>query len=86
MPFLEWLGDGESPPPPDQTEARRLARRVKSYRIIDQELYWRGHNDVLQRCVLKVEGQSLLRDIHGGICGHHVVPRTIVGSTLGQGF
>lgn len=84
IPFLEWLTDGKLPP--DQTEARRLARRAKSYKIIDQELYRRGHNSVLQRCILVEEGRSLLKDIHGGVRGHHAAPRTIVGSAFREGF
>lgn len=83
-PFLEWLVDWKLPP--DQTEARRLARRAKSYRIVDQELYRRGHNGVLQQCILAREGRSLLEEIHGGVCGHHAAPRTIVGAAFRQGF
>jgi hypothetical protein len=28
----------------------------------------------------------LLEDIHGGICGHHAAPRTLVRSAFWQGF
>lgn len=84
VPLLVWLADGKLPP--NQTEARRLARCAKSFRIVDQELYRRGHNGVLQRCILAGEGRSLLEDIHGGVCGHHAAPRAIVGSIFRQGF
>jgi hypothetical protein len=32
------------------------------------------------------QGQRLLRDIHGGICGHHAAPRTLVENAFRQGF
>jgi transposase InsO family protein len=33
-----------------------------------------------------VQGRELLRDIHAGLCGHHAVPRTLVGNAFRQGF
>jgi transposase InsO family protein len=32
------------------------------------------------------QGRELLRDIHAGVCGHHVAPRTLVGNAFRQGF
>ena len=32
------------------------------------------------------QGKQLLSDIHGGICGHHVMPRTLVRNAFHQGF
>jgi hypothetical protein len=57
-PFLEWLIRGILPK--DQTAAHRLARRAKSYRIIEGELYRCGMSGVLQHCILPAEGRSLL--------------------------
>ena len=28
----------------------------------------------------------MLSDIHGGVCGHHATPRTLVGNAFRQGF
>jgi hypothetical protein len=49
-------------------------------------LYKRSATIVLQRCITTKEGIKLLEDIHGGICGHHTAPRTLIGSTFRQGF
>jgi hypothetical protein len=38
------------------------------------------------RCILTDKGRELLWDIHVGACGHHVAPRTIIGSAFRQGF
>jgi hypothetical protein len=32
------------------------------------------------------QGRELIRDIHAGVCGHHAVPRTLVGNAFRQGF
>jgi hypothetical protein len=32
------------------------------------------------------EGIKLLEDIHGGVCGHHAAPQTLVRSAFQQGF
>ena len=41
---------------------------------------------VLLRCVTLEDGRKLLLDIHGGICGHHVAPRALVGKAFRNGF
>jgi hypothetical protein len=28
----------------------------------------------------------MLREIHGGICGHHTVPRSLIGKAFRQAF
>jgi hypothetical protein len=55
-------------------EARRIARRAKSFPLIKGELFKRSATRVLQQCITTKEGIKLLEDIHGGICGHHVAP------------
>jgi len=68
--------------PADKTEARRLARRAKSFVLIEGELYKRGHIGILQLCIPDEQGKLLLGDIHGGACGHHAAPRTLVGNAF----
>ena len=72
--------------PTDKTEARRLARRTKSFVIVEGELYKRSHTEILQLCIPSEQGRLLLSDIHGGVYGHHAAPRTLVGNTFRQGF
>ena len=60
--------------------------RAKSFIVIDRELYKRSPSRVLQRCIPIPEGRELLRDIHAEVCGHHAVPRTLVGNAFLQGF
>jgi hypothetical protein len=85
-PYLQYLHRGELPL--DRVEARRLARRAKSFVLLSdgKELYHRSPSGILQRCVSIAEGQELLQEIHSGACGHHAAPRALVGNAFRQGF
>jgi ribonuclease HI len=85
-PYLQYLHRGELPL--DRAEARRLARRAKSFVLLGdgKELYHRCPSGILQRCISITEGQELLQEIHSGACGHHAAPRALVGNAFRQGF
>ena len=85
-PFLDCLIRCELPE--DRSEARRIARRAKSYVIYGEgnELYRRSPTGILQRCITIEEGRKLLEDLHSGACDHHAAPRTLVGNAFRQGF
>jgi ribonuclease HI len=81
-PYLQYLHRGELPL--DKAEARRLARRAKSFVLLvdEKELYHRSPSGILQRCISITEGQELLQEIHLGACGHHAAPRALVGNAF----
>jgi len=85
-PFLDCLIRCELPE--DRSEARRIARRAKSYVIYGEnnELYRQSPTGILQRCITIEDGRKLLEDLHSGACGHHATPWTLVGNTFRQGF
>jgi ribonuclease HI/transposase InsO family protein len=85
-PYLQYLHQGELPL--DKAEARRLARRAKSFVLLgdEKELYHRSPSGILQRCISNAEGQELLQVIHSRACGHHAAPRALVGNAFRQGF
>jgi hypothetical protein len=85
-PYLQYLHRGELPL--DRAEARRLARRAKSFVLMGdgKELYHRRPSGILQRCISIAEGQELLQEVHSGACGHHATPRALVGNAFRQGF
>ena len=70
----------------DKTEARWLTHRAKSFVPMEGKLYKRSHTRILQYCIPIEQGKRLLGDIHGGVRGHHVVPRTLVRNAFQQGF
>ena len=80
MPYLNYLLLEALPM--DKTEARWLARRAKSFVIIEGELYRRSHTRILQHYIPIEQGKQFLSDIHGGVCGHHAAPRTLVGNAF----
>jgi hypothetical protein len=84
--YLQYLHRGELPL--DRAEARRLARRAKSFVLMGdgKELYHRIPSGILQRCISIAEGQELLQEIHSGACGHHAAPQALVGNAFRQGF
>jgi ribonuclease HI len=81
-PYLEYLLRGDLPI--DKTKARWLARRAKSFVLLDDEneLYHRSPSGILQRCISIAQGQELLQEIHSGACGHHAAPRALVGNAF----
>jgi hypothetical protein len=85
-PYLQYLHQGELPL--DKAEARRLARRAKLFVLLgdEKELYHRSPSCILQLCISIAEGQELLQEIHSGACGHHAIPRALVGNAFRQGF
>jgi hypothetical protein len=85
-PYLEYLLRGELPL--DKAEARRLARRAKSFVLLgdERELYHCSPSGILQRCIPIAQGQELLQEIHSGAFGHHAAPRALVGNACRQGF
>jgi ribonuclease HI len=60
-PYLQYLHRGELPL--DRAEARRLARRAKSFVLVwdGKELYHRSPSGILQQCISIAEGQELLQ-------------------------
>ena len=68
--------------PTDKTEARRLVRRAKSFVVIEGELYKHILTGILQCCIPTEKGKDLPEDVLGGVCGHHVAPRTLVGNAF----
>jgi hypothetical protein len=63
-------------------------QRAKLFVLLgdEKELYHRSPLDILQRCISVAEGQELLQEIHSGACGHHAIPRALVGNAFRQGF
>ena len=72
--------------PEDRAEAERIARRSRSYTVVNDELYRKSPSGVLMRCISEEDGRRLLQEIHSGICGNHAASRTLVGKAYRQGF
>jgi hypothetical protein len=72
--------------PEDHVSAECIVRLAKYYAVVEGDLYCRGANDILMRCITQEEGRELLTEIHGGECGSHSSSRTLVGKAFRHGF
>jgi hypothetical protein len=72
--------------PEDHVSAERIVRLAKRYTVVEGDLYRRGANLILMRCITQEEGRELLAEIHGGECGSHSSSRTLVGKAFRHGF
>jgi hypothetical protein len=64
----------------------QIAYLAKRYTLLEGDLYRRGANDVLMRCITQEEGYELLAKVHVGECGNHASSRTLVGKAFQHGF
>ena len=73
--------------PEERNAARCIARRAKTFAVIDGELYKRSPSEtgILMKCIPIAQGKELL-EIHTGICGHHAAPCSLVGKAFRRGF
>ena len=74
--------------PEERNAACRVARRAKTFAVIDGELYKCSPSEtgILMKCIPIAQAKELLLEIHAGICGHHAAPRSLVGKAFRQGF
>jgi hypothetical protein len=72
--------------PDDMTSADRIARLTKTYTLVEGDLYRRGANGVLMRCITGEEGCEVLAEVHGGECDNHASSCTLVGKAFRHGF
>jgi hypothetical protein len=52
--------------PEDQASAERIVRMAKRYTMVEGDLYRRGANGILMRCITQEEGRDLLAELARG--------------------
>jgi hypothetical protein len=72
--------------PDDMASADRIVHLAKRYTLVEGDLYRRGANGILMRCITREEGCDLLAYVHGGECGNHASSRTLVGKAFRHRF
>jgi hypothetical protein len=70
----------------DEAYNKRMEARTRPYVIIEGELYKHGVCSTLLKCLSRIEGQELKKEIHAGICGAHIWSRPLLGKVFRQGF
>jgi hypothetical protein len=56
----------------------RIACLANRYTLVEGDLYQRGTNGVLMRCITREEACELFTEVHGGECENHASSRTLV--------
>jgi hypothetical protein len=83
-PFMIYLRIGGLPE--DKIDREQLCHWAGQYTLVNGELFRRGANGTLRKCITPDEGCAILQDIHVGICGSHTGARSLVGKAYRQGF
>ncbi|XP_065050247.1 uncharacterized protein LOC103995026 [Musa acuminata AAA Group] len=82
--LLRFKQDGTLPP--DKAAARHLRRTHAWYFEVSGRLYKRSFTYPLLRCLEPDEAQTVLAEVHGGVCGEHIDGRTLAHKILRQGY
>ena len=79
-PIWDYLVDRTLPS--DPKEASKLRTRSKRFTIHRGTLYKRGFSTPILKCVGKEDANYVLGEVHEGVCGNHIAPRTLAAKTL----
>jgi hypothetical protein len=84
MEIRDYLKDNILPD--EHVSAELIIHVAKRYTLVEGDLYRRGTNDILMRCITREDGCKLLTEIHGDECGNHASSHTLVGKAFQHGF
>ncbi|CAL2237455.1 unnamed protein product [Prunus armeniaca] len=80
-PIYAFLMNGTLPT--DKSLARKLRYRSARYTVINDVLYRRGFTTPYLKCITTEQGDYVLREIHGGVCGDHSGSRSLASLSTG---
>ncbi|XP_050258827.1 uncharacterized protein LOC126703798 [Quercus robur] len=83
-PLISFLRDGHLPQNTD--EARKVKKRAARFTILNDVLYKRGFSMPYLKCVDEDEAKYILEEVHGGVCGDHAGPRSLVNKVIRAGY
>ncbi|XP_030955915.1 uncharacterized protein LOC115978025 [Quercus lobata] len=83
-PIISYLQNGHLPQSTE--EAKKIKKRAARFTILNDALYKRGFSMPYLKCVDEEEARYILEEIHGGICGDHAGPRSLVNKVVRTGY
>ena len=83
-PIVSFLQDGHLPQ--DTDEAKKIKKRAARFTILNDTLYKRGFSMPYLKCVNQDEAKYILEEIHGGVCGDHAGPQSLVSKVIRTGY
>ncbi|KAM2142319.1 hypothetical protein ACFX1Q_008483 [Malus domestica] len=72
--------------PNDKVQAKQIRYKATRYLIINDQLYKRGFNLPYLRCLTPAEAETVLQEIHEGVCGNHAGSRSLAHKAFRQGY
>ena len=73
--------------PEEKVETDKIRRKATSYWLSeDRKLYKHSFSGPYLLCVHPEQTESLLEEMHEGICGSHTVGRSLAHRALTQGY
>ena len=81
-PIIAYLRNDKLPE--GKIEACILRLKAARYIHYDDKLYRRGYSMPLLKCIPPSEKEYIMREIHEGICGNHIVGQFLAFKTLGK--
>ena len=70
----------------DVEEARKIRKRAAKFTVLNDTLYKRGFSMPYLKCADEEEAKYILEEIHEGVCGDHVGPRSLVSKVIRTGY
>ncbi|KAM1815907.1 hypothetical protein ACFX12_000375 [Malus domestica] len=83
-PIYRFLAHGTLPN--DKVQAKQIRYKATRYWIINDQLYERGFNLPYLRCLTPAEAETVLWEIHEGVCGDHAGSRSLAHKAFRQGY
>ncbi|KAM2704457.1 hypothetical protein EV1_033783 [Malus domestica] len=83
-PIYRFLAHGTLPN--DKVQAKQIRYKATCYLIINDQLYKRGFNLPYLRCLTPAEAETVLQEIHEGVCRDHVGSRSLTHKAFHQGY
>ncbi|XP_025625411.1 uncharacterized protein [Arachis hypogaea] len=83
-PITDFLEDGKLPG--NEKDAKKLRREAARYAIIQGQLFRKGFNHPLLKCLHSDQTDYVLREIHEGCCGHHIGGKALARKLIRAGY
>jgi ribonuclease HI len=68
--------------PSDRNEDKRLKHRSRDFALVEGQLYKKGINQPMLKCITETEGIKILREVYNGTCDSHSGPRALAAKVI----
>ena len=85
-PILSFLQDGHLPQDVEEARKEEAKKRTAKFTILNNTLYKRCFSMPYLKCFDEEEAKYILEEIHKGICGDHIGPRSLVSKVIRTGY